>query len=151
MRSAHFHAKHALCIVQKNAANRCGIPFTAAARLDAVRVQCARGLFVVPAGRHASGISCGEFLLHRAASAIITGDQFHAAVAVVLVHSFSEKKAGWDDYEAFIRLFGVQPEADVVQRVTSASSIPLFAAWVSGNPAFLDDKLGSRVRVRKTS
>src|SRR2546427_6672588 len=37
-------------------------------------------------------------LLHRAASAVITGEQFRAAAAVMLVHSFSERRFGWTDY-----------------------------------------------------
>lgn len=45
-------------------------------------------------------------LLHRAACAIITGEQFHAIAAIVLVHSFSKERTGWPDYEAFLRLFG---------------------------------------------
>jgi len=76
-------------------------------------------------------------LLHRAASAIITGEQYHGKAAIVLVHSFSEQRTGWPDYEAFISLFGVQAVGDVVQRLTSAPSIPLFAAWVAGDCSFL--------------
>lgn len=76
-------------------------------------------------------------LFHRAASAIITGEQYHAIAAIVLVHSFSEQRTGWRDYEAFISLFGVQAVGDVVQRLTSAPSIPLFAAWVTGDYSFL--------------
>jgi hypothetical protein len=76
-------------------------------------------------------------LLHRAASAIITGEQYRAAAAIVLVHSFSEQRTGLRDYEAFVRLFGVQAVRDVVQRLTGEPSIPLFAAWVTGDCSFL--------------
>ncbi|MGA3295222.1 MAG: hypothetical protein ABSE45_14720 [Candidatus Acidiferrales bacterium] len=76
-------------------------------------------------------------LLHRAASAIITGEQYHAKAAIVLVHSFSEQRTGWRDYETFIRLFGVQAVGDVLQCLTSAQRIPLFAAWVTGDCSFL--------------
>jgi hypothetical protein len=76
-------------------------------------------------------------LFHRAASAVITGEQYRAVAAVLLVHSFSQKRTGWKDYEAFVRLFGVHAVPDVVQRLTSTSSVPLFAAWVSGNCSFL--------------
>jgi hypothetical protein len=76
-------------------------------------------------------------LLHRAASAIITGEQHHAMAAIVLVHSFSEQRTGWPDYEEFIGLFGVQPVIGVVQRLTNAPCIPLFGAWVSGDCTFL--------------
>ena len=76
-------------------------------------------------------------LLHRAASAIITGEQYHAVAAVVLIHSFSEERANWSDYEAFTRLFGVQAAHGTVQPLTSASNVPLFGAWVTGDCAFL--------------
>src|SRR6185295_10357912 len=39
-------------------------------------------------------------LIHRAVSAVITGEQFRAVAAVLLVHSFSENRAGWPDYES---------------------------------------------------
>lgn len=76
-------------------------------------------------------------LLHRAASAIITGEQYHAVAAVLLIHSFSEEHANWSDYEAFTRLFGVQAAHGTVQPLTSASNVPLFSAWVTGDCAFL--------------
>jgi hypothetical protein len=76
-------------------------------------------------------------LLHRAASAIITGEQYHAMAAIVLVHLFSEQRTGWHDYEKFIGLFGVQAVIDAVQRLTNSPCIPLFGAWVAGDCTFL--------------
>lgn len=76
-------------------------------------------------------------LLHRAASAIITGEQYRAAAGVLLIHSFSQERAGWSDYQAFTRLFGVEAELGSLQRLGSNSSIPLFGVWVVGNPLFL--------------
>jgi len=55
-------------------------------------------------------------LLHRAVSAILTGDQYHAVAAVVLVHSFSKQRTGWPDYGAFLALFGVQAKVGMIQR-----------------------------------
>ena len=89
------------------------------------------GLGAVPAG------AIRYQLLHRAASAIITGEQYRATAAVLLIHSFSQERAGWSDYQAFIRLFGVEAAVGSVQRLGSASSIPLFGVWVVGNPSFL--------------
>jgi Domain of unknown function (DUF6946) len=77
-------------------------------------------------------------LLHRAALAILTGEQFHARASILLVHSFSGRKTGWRDYERFVRLFGRQAIADTVQRLSTACSIPLFAAWVTGDRSFLE-------------
>jgi hypothetical protein len=76
-------------------------------------------------------------LFHRAASAIITAEQYHAVAAIVLVHSFSEHRIGWQDYEAFVNLFGVRALSDVVQRLPIVSPIPLFVVWVAGDCAFL--------------
>lgn len=77
-------------------------------------------------------------LLHRAASTVITGHQYHAAASVMLVHSFSEDRACWDDYELFRRLFGQCATPGRLQRLQGASAIPLFAAWVEGDRRFLE-------------
>jgi len=89
------------------------------------------GLGTVPGG------SVRYQLLHRAASAIITGEQYRAAAAVLLVHSFSQERVGWSDYQAFTHLFGVEAALGSVQRLGDASSVPLFGVWVVGNPSFL--------------
>ena len=76
-------------------------------------------------------------LLHRAASSVITGEQFRAAAAVMLVHSFSEQRVGWSDYKSFAALFGMNATEGVVQRFGGNSRIPLFGVWVVGNCLFL--------------
>jgi len=76
-------------------------------------------------------------LLHRAVSAVITGQQYRAAAAILLIHSFSEERIGWPDYQAFTRLFGVEAMLGSVQRLGSGSAVPLFGLWVLGNPVFL--------------
>jgi hypothetical protein len=77
-------------------------------------------------------------LLHRAASARIEGERYRAAAAVLLVHSFSPRQAGWADYKAFLRLFGVSAEVGVVQRLSAEGPIPLFGLWAVGDPRFLE-------------
>src|SRR5579863_1454519 len=72
-------------------------------------------------------------LLHRAASSVITGEQFRAIAAVMLVHSFSEERVAWSDYRAFAALFGVDAAEGVIQKFGSNSSIPLFGVWIVGN------------------
>jgi hypothetical protein len=76
-------------------------------------------------------------LFHRAASAVITGEQYHSVAAVLLVHSFSQDLVGWPDYQAFTRLFGVEAKAGCLQRFGSTSPVPLFGVWVIGNPLYL--------------
>lgn len=61
-------------------------------------------------------------LLHRAASALITGEQYRAVAAVLLVHSFSEQRTGWSDYEQFARLYGVAAEIGKVQLLSRVDS-----------------------------
>lgn len=77
-------------------------------------------------------------LMHRAGSAVIVGEQFRAAAALLLVHSFSQERVGWPDYEAFLRLFGVTATQNTVQRLPGGSKVPLFAAWVVGDSEFLN-------------
>lgn len=76
-------------------------------------------------------------LLHRADSAVITGEQYRADAAVLVVHSFSEELVGWLDYQAFTALFGVEAIQGKVQRFGKRSSLPLFGTWVMGDPSFL--------------
>lgn len=40
-------------------------------------------------------------LLHRAASAVITGEQFRAVAAGLLVHTFTRRNSGWNDYSSY--------------------------------------------------
>ncbi len=89
------------------------------------------GLTTVPAD------SIRYQLLHRAASAIITGEQYRATAAVLIVHSFSQLHTGWSDYQAFTHLFGVEAIVGTIQRLSYTSSVPLFGVWVVGNELFL--------------
>lgn len=77
-------------------------------------------------------------LLHRAASAIIVGEQYRAAAAVLVIHSFSPKNAGWKDYQVFTRLFGLEAQMGVIQRLGATSRIPLFGIWIVGNGKFME-------------
>lgn len=77
-------------------------------------------------------------LLHRAASAMITAEQFRGVAAVLLVHTFTRKDSGWADYQRFLKLFGVEAERGRVQRLPGKAPIPLFAAWVAGDDKFLE-------------
>ncbi len=77
-------------------------------------------------------------LLHRAASAIITGEQYHAVAALLVIHSFSRALSGWPDYQAFTRLFGVDAVRGMVQLLSGATKIPLFSVWVLGDQSFLE-------------
>lgn len=75
-------------------------------------------------------------LLHRTASALIEAERFHAAHAVMLVHSFSETSKWHDDFLAFAGLFGVSPAAGEVVAVPTAGPATLHLGWVSGDQKF---------------
>lgn len=77
-------------------------------------------------------------LLHRAVSAIIVGEQYRASAAVLVIHSFSPKSAGWKDYQVFTRLLGLEAQMGVIQRLGATSRIPLYGVWVAGDPKFLE-------------
>lgn len=73
-------------------------------------------------------------LLHRAASTVITGEQYRAGAAILLIHSFSKDLAGWPDFIAFANLFGVNPVVGKVERFAGNSSVPLFGVWIKDRP-----------------
>ena len=75
-------------------------------------------------------------LLHRTASALVVAEQFHAAAAVMLVHSFSPTGRWFDDYAAFAELLGVEAAVDAVGRVRTITGTPLFIGWCRGDQAF---------------
>ena len=59
-------------------------------------------------------------LLHRTVSALLTAERFAARHAVMLVHSFSSKRTSFDDYAAFLQLFGLTATTGTVQRAATA-------------------------------
>jgi len=77
-------------------------------------------------------------LLHRATSALLTGAQYRAAAAVLIVHSYDAPKdrtqpAGWEDYLVFADLLGVQAESGKVQKSRAETAVPLFLLWMPGD------------------
>jgi hypothetical protein len=76
-------------------------------------------------------------LLHRTASAILEGERYRAAAAVMLVHSFSQENDCWPYFRDFVGLFGVEAKLGRIQRLPAPTRIPLFAGWVIGDPRFL--------------
>lgn len=75
-------------------------------------------------------------LFHRAASAVIAARQFHAPLAVLIVQSFSQNQAGWADFVAFLKLFGVTPLPDTVSFLTPLGDTRLYAGWATGDRRF---------------
>jgi len=75
-------------------------------------------------------------LLHRTASALLVAEQFDAAAALMLVHSFSPTALWFDDFAAFAALFGVEAQVGGVARVGTFGGIPLFIGWCKGDQRF---------------
>lgn len=70
-------------------------------------------------------------LLHRAASAVITAQEYKAPYAVMLVHSFSDKAESFEDYKDYLNILFQIPNAD--ERLVSCGrteGIELYCGWV---------------------
>jgi hypothetical protein len=77
-------------------------------------------------------------LLHRTTSAIIEAQRFNARSAVMIVHSFNQSDRWFNDYQVFLKMFGV-PEASVGQLhfLTEAQGIQVYSGWARGEEKFL--------------
>ncbi len=71
-------------------------------------------------------------LLHRTASAVITARRFHARHAMLLVHSFSPADAHFEDYAAFLGLYGQNAKVGQVVTLAQLGDLSLHACWVRG-------------------
>lgn len=76
-------------------------------------------------------------LLHRAASAIIEAERFHARHAVLLVHSFSQSAMWFGDFAAFASAVGASAEHNQLAAAHIPGEVRLFVGWVEGDPRFL--------------
>lgn len=77
-------------------------------------------------------------LLHRIASAIIEAKRFHAPIAMMLVHSFSQEHLWFEDYAAFVvALCGKTPAIGQLVDAGSKSGFRLFLGWAVGEEKYL--------------
>ena len=57
-------------------------------------------------------------LFHRTASALITAQTFKTDIAIMLVHSFSQNQAWFEDYAAFAKALGIKaPKRGIFQKI----------------------------------
>jgi hypothetical protein len=72
-------------------------------------------------------------LFHRTASAILMAEKLHTDTAIMIVHSFGSTNDHFEDYEAFVKLFGIlNPKRDQLYQVPKLiSRIKLYLGWVS--------------------
>ena len=76
-------------------------------------------------------------LLHRTASVLIEAKWFNASSAVMLVHSFSQDQAWFEDYNEFLKLFDQIGKPDSVTFVGKKDGIDLYFSWVTGEDRYL--------------
>lgn len=55
----------------------------------------------------------------------------------MIVHSFSQANEGFEDYEAFLALFGAKASLDQLVFLKETRSISLHCGWVRGNVEYL--------------
>jgi hypothetical protein len=84
-------------------------------------------------------------LLHRAASAVLTARDFHAATAVMVIQSFSAESRWLSDYREFCQALGVGDAVGVAQQVPGVSAPALFVAWCTGDQRFRQVDLPSGI------
>ena len=76
-------------------------------------------------------------LLHRTASAIIEAQRFHAATAVMLVHSFSQKHKWFPEFRDFAGKLGVEAELNKIHFCGERSGVDLYVGWIVGDAEYL--------------
>lgn len=76
-------------------------------------------------------------LLHRAASAVIEAERFGASHAVMIVHSFSPTNQWFNDFSAFVTLFGQATEVGQLASMKARRGLPLYLGWAHGDERFL--------------
>lgn len=70
-------------------------------------------------------------LLHRTASAVVEARRFTASLAVMLVHSFSDRDVGFRDYERFAKAMGAKAAKGKVVPARRLDGLDLCLGWVS--------------------
>jgi len=76
-------------------------------------------------------------LLHRTASAVNEALRFNARYAVMIVHSFSQQDEWFDDFAAFLGLFGAQSQPGQLFHLVITKGVKLFAGWARGEAKYL--------------
>ena len=77
-------------------------------------------------------------LLHRTVSAIIEARRLRTDKAAIIVHSFSPSNEWFEDYQAFLELFGLSSNVDEAVSTGLPSKMKLHIAWVHGSGKYLD-------------
>jgi hypothetical protein len=84
-------------------------------------------------------------LVHRTASALLTARQFHASVAVMLVHAFDTPATQRGEFEYFRKALSAHEIAPLVYHAMQFQGPALFLVWCDGDPSFRNVLLPSVV------
>jgi len=84
-------------------------------------------------------------LVHRTVSAVLTARDFHAHVALMLVHSFGSRASLRDDFEVFCRALEAEEVSPGLRVVQSFRGPRLFLGWCDGDLRFLEVDLPGAV------
>lgn len=82
-------------------------------------------------------------LLHRTASALLTARHFHASVAVMLVHSFSQDSKWRGDFEAFCGELNSKSISEDLWEISGINGPRLIIGWCKGDEKYLGINLPS--------
>ena len=75
-------------------------------------------------------------LVQRTASALLTAREFHASVAVMLVHAFDTPAARRGEFEAFRKALSAHEIAPLVYHAKQFQGPALFLVWCDGDASF---------------
>lgn len=76
-------------------------------------------------------------LLHRSASSIIEAHRFKTDEAAMIVHSFSQSDAQFDDFAKFANYLGLEAAKNRLLTKVLRTGMLLHLAWVTGDAKFL--------------
>ena len=68
-------------------------------------------------------------LIHRTASALIMAERFNAKSAAMIVHSFSPTHQWFEDFQAFLSLYGLSPKIGEMAHCGEIRGIDLYCGW----------------------
>ncbi|MEX2353552.1 MAG: hypothetical protein WD709_05140 [Gammaproteobacteria bacterium] len=69
---------------------------------------------------------------------LLEADRFCAKHALMLVHSFSQDHAWFEDYAAFVRLYGQEAEVGSLNYAGEIGGKQLYLGWVVGKAEYLE-------------
>jgi hypothetical protein len=88
-------------------------------------------------GLHTPADALRYQLLHRTAAAVIEAQRFKAERAAMVVQSFSQEHRWFDDFAAFVALFGLEAVRGHPLTCVLPSGLPLTLGWATGSAEFI--------------